>query len=66
MEEKEEEQQQALSSVAHARYRYAEKYSYKFIQIRHLWAFGSQCSDAGARVGTGNTSTSVMVLLSMT
>lgn len=26
LEEKEEEQQQALTSVAHARYRYAEKY----------------------------------------
>lgn len=31
LEEKEEEQQQALTSLAHARYRYAEKYSYKFI-----------------------------------
>lgn len=33
LEEKEEQQQQALTSVAHARYRYAEKYSYEFIQI---------------------------------
>lgn len=38
LEEEEEKQQQALTSVAHARYRYAEKYSYKLIQMWNLWA----------------------------
>lgn len=38
LEEKEEEQQQALTSVAHARYRYAEKCSYKLVEMWNLWA----------------------------
>lgn len=56
LEEKEEEQQQALTSVAHARYRYAEKYYYKFVPMGDLWAFGSHLK-------SGNTLGSVTILM---
>lgn len=56
MEEKEEEQQQALTSVAHARYRYAEKYYYKFVPMGDSWAFGSHLK-------SGNTLGSMTILM---
>ncbi|KFZ67200.1 Protein SFI1, partial [Podiceps cristatus] len=59
LEEKEEEQQQALTSVAHARYRYSEKYYYKFVQMWYLWSFGSPLK-------SGNTFGSMTILLPFT
>lgn len=39
LEEKEEEQQQALTTVAYARYRYTEKCWEKVVQMWDLWTF---------------------------